>query len=150
MTTSRGAESTMVLAGVPAGGGGTVEAALWNEFTNTPREASQAYLGASQGTRRIAPRTHAGLHSFDQRLVLQAHPAIDAPIEIASRAHFAPLIGMRVGNLADQGFRGRDRYHLHEIDLVRIHVEGHVRPQLEVGPQPLTIAGQMRRIRQHR
>src|SRR5882724_3466586 len=139
MTTSRGFESTMVLsqivAGMPAGGGGTVEAALRNEFTNTPREASQAYLGASQGAGRIAPRTHAGLHSFDQRLVLQAHPAIDAPIEIAGRAHFTPVIGVRVGNLADQCFRGRDRYHLHEIDLIRINVEGHVRPQLEVGPE---------------
>src|SRR5260370_31422471 len=145
MTTSSGFESTMdvsqFVADMPARSGCAVEAALRNELTNTPGEASQRHLGASQRTRRIAPRSHAGLHSFDERLVLEAHPAIDAPIEIASRAHLASVIGVRISNLADQCFRGRDRYHLHEIDLIRINIEGHVRPQFEVGPQPLTIVG---------
>src|SRR5258708_34240738 len=113
MTTSRGFESTMVLAQIvadmPARTGCAVEAALRNEFTHTPREASQAYLGASQRTRRITARSHAGLHSFDERLVLEAHPAIDAPIVVASRAHLPPVIGSAVREFAGQGFTRRTR-----------------------------------------
>src|SRR5258708_13313664 len=105
MMTSRSFESTMVLsrivANMPTGAGGTVEAALRNEFTNMPREAAQAYLGASQGTRRIAPRSHAGLHPFDDRLVLEPHPAIDAPVDIAPVAHFTPLICARGAHRPD-------------------------------------------------
>ena len=105
------------------------------------RKTAQGYFGASQGTRSETARSHTGLYSFDERLVLEAHPTIDTPIEIARRAHFATVIGVRVGDLADQSFRGRDRDHLHEIDLIRINIKSHIRPQLEVGPQPLPIVG---------
>src|ERR1700722_10073845 len=138
MTMSRGFVSATalshVVADVPAWTRRAFEAAFRNEFAHAARKAAQAHLGTSQGARRKAARSHAGLHPLDERLVLEAHPAIDAPIEIARGTHLAPVIGMRIGDLADQSLRGRDRYHLHEIDLIRIDVEGHIRPQLEIGP----------------
>src|SRR5580692_2139232 len=110
MTTSRGFESATILFHVasemPAGARRTVQAALWNEVAHAASKAAQADLGTSQGTRRIAARPHTGLYTLDERLVLETHPAIDPPIEIARRAHLAPVIGVRVGDLADQGFRG--------------------------------------------
>src|SRR5882757_1860258 len=138
ITASRGDSATVLsrqsAGGSPAGARCTLEPALRNEFAHAARKTSQRYLVVSQRARTVAARAHAGLHPFDQRLVLQADSAIDAPIQVACRAHFAPVIRVRIGNLAHQSFGGRYRNHLHEVALVRIDVEGHVRPQLEVGP----------------
>src|SRR3546814_21101212 len=48
-----------------------------------------------------------------------------------------------VADLADERLRRRDGKELHEIDLVGIDVEGDVRPQLEIEPQPLRFLGEM-------
>src|SRR6516165_8741854 len=98
MTTSRACESTTMsarqVAGMPAGAGRVVHAALRNEIAHASGKAAQRDLGAPEGSGRVASRSHAGLHPLDERLVLDAHPAVDAPIEIARGAHFPPRIRM--------------------------------------------------------
>src|SRR6185312_9221403 len=55
---------------------------------------------------------------------------------------------MHVGNLPYQRLGGGDRQELHEIDLVRIDIEGEIGPELEIGPEALALLRQMRHRRQ--
>ena len=91
----------------------------------------------------IARRFHPGLHARDQHGVLGIDLAVDAPVEIARRAHFAPRVGAHIGDLADQRLGRRDRHELHEVDLVGIDVEGDVRPQPVIAPHPPALLGQV-------
>src|SRR6266850_7491119 len=154
MTTSRRLESAMsqphVMPLQPARCGSTLEPAFRYEFAHAAREAAQRYLVAAQRSRTVAAGMHPRLHALDERLVLGAHPPIDAPVEVSGRTHFTAAIGVRIGDLAYQRFGGRNRNHLHEIDLIRIDVEGDVRPQLEIDPQTLPLVGKVRRTREDR
>ena len=56
---------------------------------------------------------------------------------------------MHVGDFTYERLGGRNRQELHEVDLVRVDVEGHVRPQLEVNPLALPLGRQVIHLRQH-
>ena len=122
--------------------------ALGDQLAHAAREAAQAHLGVGQRPGGVAARGHARLHALDQHLVLDAHAAVDAQVEVARRAHLAPRVRMHVGDLADQGLGRRQRHELHEVDLVRVDVERHVGPELEVRPQALALRRQLRHRRQ--
>src|SRR5580698_9523487 len=102
--------------------------ALGKQSANTLPETAQAHLGGPQGAARIGARIHARLHPLDERLVFQVDLPVDTPVQIARRAHLAPLVGVDVGNLTYQGLGRRDRNELHEVDLIRIDVEGQIGP----------------------
>ena len=53
--------------------------------------------------------------------------------------HLAPLIGQRVADLADHRLGRAHRQELHEVDLVRVDVEGDVGEQLVI--EPLALMG---------
>src|SRR5579863_6059452 len=91
--------------------------ALGDQRAHALREAAQADLALAQGPHGVAARGHARLDPLDERLVLEAHAAVDAPVEVACEAHLAPCVRVHVGDLADHGLGGRDRQELHEIDL---------------------------------
>jgi len=81
------------------------------------------------------------LHPAYQQPILFIDPPVDPPVEVARGAHLAAPIGQRIADLPDQGGGRRKRQELHEIDLVWVDVECHIRPQLEIEPQPLPIVG---------
>src|ERR1700722_6146191 len=76
------------------------------EAAHAAREAAQAHLALAQRAGGVAARGHAGLHPVDEPLVLGAHTAIDAPVEVAHRAHLAACVRVYVGDLADHGLGG--------------------------------------------
>src|SRR5215470_7371258 len=132
----------------PAPGRRLWQRALGNQGAQAPRETAQAHLARAQRAGHVAARCHPRLHPLDQFLVLETHAAIDAPVEIACGAHLAARVRIHVYHFADHGLGGGYRQKLHEIDLVRIDVEGDIRPELEVGPQALPLGRQMRDRRQ--
>src|SRR5580700_6022885 len=79
---------------------------LGDESAHAPGEAAQAHLPFAQRTGGVAAGSHARLHALDQRLVLGADAAVDAPVEVANGAHFAARIRMHVSDLADHGLGG--------------------------------------------
>src|SRR6185312_1659227 len=81
-------------------------AALGNEGPNPPREAAQTNLALAERADGVGLRGHPGLNALYEPLVLHADPAVDAPVEIARRAHFPARIGMGVGDLADHRLGG--------------------------------------------
>src|SRR6185437_7403917 len=122
---------------------GAGQPALRDQLPHAPREAPQAYLSLPQRAWRIPVRRHAFLNTLDQLLVFHVDLPVDAPVEVTRRAHLPAIVRKHVGDLPDQGLRRGDRYELHEIDLIRIDVECHAGPELEVGPQPLPVLRQV-------
>jgi len=86
---------------------------------------------------------HAELDSGDQLGVFRVDSAIDPPVEISHRPHLTTIVGQRIADLAQQRFRRAHRNELHEIDLVRVNVEGDVGEQLEVKPLALVALRQV-------
>src|SRR2546429_5716378 len=120
--------------------------AFRNQLAHAPRETAQAHLAFAQGSAGVAARGHARLYPPDQRLVLETDAPVDAPVQIARGAHLAARVRVHIGDLANQGLGGRYRQELDEGDLVRGDGEGEVRPELEVGPQPLPFETLIREI----
>src|SRR5450432_3618541 len=65
------------------------------------RKAAQADLPVTQWPGRIAAGAHPLLHARDELLVLNAHAAVDAPVEVAHGMHLAAAVRVYVGDLAD-------------------------------------------------
>src|SRR6185503_18272818 len=68
------------------------EPRLGNERSELLREAAQAHLALPERPRFVARRLHSELYARDQLGVLGVDPAIDPPVEIARRLHFAALV----------------------------------------------------------
>src|ERR1700683_429349 len=100
---SQRAPFTAVSLMAPAPRGRVLQGAFGDEAAHARGEAAQANLTVTQRPRGVAHRGHARLHALDQRLVLQTHAPVDAPVQIARDAHLAARVRMHVGNLAHQG-----------------------------------------------
>src|SRR5579863_9255026 len=92
-----------VSAMAPAARRRLLQGALGDDAAHARGKAAQAHLVHAQGPRGVAARGHARLHPLNQRLVLEAHPPVDAPVEVARDAHLAARVRMHIGNLANQG-----------------------------------------------
>src|SRR5882724_2864412 len=82
-----------------------VQPRLGNERAHAPAEAAETNLALAQRPNCVPAGTHSSLDAFDQRLVLNAHAAVDPPVEIARRLHLPAAVWMHVGDLTNQRFR---------------------------------------------
>jgi len=124
------------------------QARLGDEVADTRGKGAQCGLVGAERAGPVGTAFHARLHARDQHMILGVDQPVDAPVQIARRAHRARLAGQRVAGIAQHGQRRRNRQPLHEGDLIGIEFERGVRPQLEVKPQALFVFWQMRRARQ--
>src|SRR6516162_8574476 len=74
------------------------QGALGDQGAHTSPETAQTDLAVAQGTRGVAARGHTRLHALDQGLVLEAHAAVDAPVEVARGTHLAARIRMYISD----------------------------------------------------